>query len=187
MNPIGGVLIVEDNPDLRVSLSNAFAAASASTVVRTAESVEEVRLRLRAEIPDLILLDFDLPDGNAFDAMGHIERVAPIPIVIGMSGVALPDEAFRLAHRGVCAYLRKPFGLAHLMATVREAEGSLPNFAPVVRRLVGHAPLATVELEIRDIMVGEALARAQGNRRGAARILSVSRQVLQHVLRKRLD
>ena len=187
INMIGGVLIVEDNSDLRMSLTNAFAERASPTTVCAAESVAEVRWLLCSIIPGLVLLDFDLPDGNALDVMVHLEKISPMPAVIGMSGVASPDEAFQLAARGVCAYLRKPFGLSSLMATVRNVEQGAPDFKPIIRRLVGHAPLPTIEDEIRDLMVSEALARAQGSTRGAARILSVSRQFLQHVLRKRLS
>jgi hypothetical protein len=40
-----------------------------------------------------------------------------------------------------------------------------------------------VEELARGTMVREALARSQGSRTGAARLLRVSRQLLQHILR----
>ena len=55
---------------------------------------------------------------------------------------------------------------------------------PLIRQLVGHSPLSKVESEVRTLMVTEALARARGSRRAAAKMLAVSRQMLQHVLRK---
>jgi two-component system, response regulator RegA len=52
-------------------------------------------------------------------------------------------------------------------------------------RDVGRVPLHELEAEVRHAMLGEAIARAEGSRRGAARLLSVSRQLMQHMLRGR--
>ncbi|WP_437764056.1 helix-turn-helix domain-containing protein [Sorangium sp. So ce764] len=42
-----------------------------------------------------------------------------------------------------------------------------------------------VEEQVRTILVDEALARAGGSRRKAAQLLNISRQLLQHSLRRR--
>ena len=43
--------------------------------------------------------------------------------------------------------------------------------------------MTDVESSVREAMVGEALARAKGRVRGAARLLQISRQLLQYVVR----
>lgn len=52
-----------------------------------------------------------------------------------------------------------------------------------LRASVGERTLAEIEQATRRVMVMEALARAGGTKAGAARILGVSRQFLQHILR----
>ena len=59
-----------------------------------------------------------------------------------------------------------------------------PDLTPYVRASVGIVPLQHIEEHVRHTMLQEALARSGGNRRGAARMLKVSRQLLQHMLRK---
>lgn len=56
--------------------------------------------------------------------------------------------------------------------------------ASVLRQTVGHKPLSDVQTEVRAVMLDEALARSQGSRRGAARRLRMSRQLLQYLLRQ---
>ena len=58
------------------------------------------------------------------------------------------------------------------------------DFLPRVRGVVGERSLHEVEREVRATMVNEALTRAGGSRREAARLLKVSRQLLQHILRQ---
>jgi DNA-binding NtrC family response regulator len=53
----------------------------------------------------------------------------------------------------------------------------------MVREGVGQMGVREAELVVRRTMVAEALARSGGNRRAAARMLGVSRQHLQHILR----
>ncbi len=105
------------------------------------------------------------------------------PVVIAMSGVAGPSESFRLAQLGVRNYLTKPLRLETLEFAINEALQSAPDLTPHVRAQVGHVPVRELERHVRRTMVDEALARADGSRRGAARLLFVSRQLLQHMLR----
>lgn len=180
---IGHALIVDDSRTLRDALLRVLAEVASS--VSACESVCEARALLGVNVPDVIFLDFDLPDGNALDVLSELERVAPAPVVIAMSGIASPEEAFQLGTRGVCAYLHKPFDLASVSRLCNEIRDKRPDIRPFIRGLVGRAPMAAVESEVRATMVHEALSKAQESRRGAAKLLDISRQTLQHILRKR--
>jgi hypothetical protein len=48
-----------------------------------------------------------------------------------------------------------------------------------------NASLEQIEEGVRDVLVDEALARSRGSKHGAARLLEITRQRLQHILRKR--
>jgi DNA-binding NtrC family response regulator len=108
----------------------------------------------------------------------------PTPRVIAISGAAGPDESFKLAQCGVRAFLKKPFNLEELEAAVEQALTEPPDLAPHLKSAVGLIPIKNDEETVRATMVPEALARAKGNRRMAARALSISRQLLQHILRR---
>jgi two-component system response regulator RegA len=102
---------------------------------------------------------------------------------VAMSGTAEPGESFRLAQLGVRTYLHKPLRLDELEAALVYARTAPADLRPYARGLVGLRPIHEVEEELRKTMVEEALARAGGSRSGAARLLAVSRQLLQHMLR----
>jgi DNA-binding response OmpR family regulator len=177
------LLIVDDSPALLRSLSEAL--AHRARHVETAASISSARALLRAFEPELLLLDVALPDGNAFDLLTDFDGSKRTPAVIALSGAAGPAEGFRLAAIGVREYLQKPVTAAALTAAVDRALNQPPDLRPHLRALVGHRPLKELEAEVRDVMVDEALIRARGSRRGAATLLSLSRQLLQHILRNR--
>lgn len=175
-------LVVEDNRALGRTLSALLGPLCAS--ISLAPSVAEARHELGNDPPDLVLTDVRLPDGTGFDVVECANALVPMPIVIALSGEATPDESFALASLGVRAYLAKPVRAETLEATLRRAHSEAPRLLPHVRSAVGRVSLRAVEDDVRRSMVQEALARTKGNRRGAAKLLSVSRQMLQHMLRE---
>lgn len=174
-------LVVEDNAALLKTLERAL--AGRGYAVRAASTVTEARNILREWPPELVVLDVELPDGDAFDVLREASRLPAAPVVIAMSGVAAPSQSFRLAQLGVRSYLAKPLSLEALEHAIDEALDAPPDMTPQVRAQVGHVPVRELERQVRRTMVDEALARAGGSRRGAARLLHVSRQLLQHMLR----
>ena len=183
--PVGSIsriAIIEDNPALTRSLRRALEAPEVE--VHSASTVADATALLQAWAPELLLLDYALPDGDALAVLAVVEQCRPQPQVIVMTGDASPEASFRLGEWGVRAYLRKPLDLIALEQTIARVLQEPPMIESRVRGLVGHVPVREVEETVRTTMVEEALSRSEGNRRGAARLLSISRQLLQHILRK---
>ena len=176
------MLVVEDSAQLCDSIVSAL--KTEDNEIRAAGTVFEAKASIRLWAPDLVVLDVALPDGDAFDVLDALDSIEPMPIVIAISGHAGPDESFRLAHRGVRYYLSKPARLEELEAAVASALAEPPNLTLHLKAAVGHVPIKILEAQVRETMVAEALARASGNRRHAARLLQISRQLLQHILRR---
>jgi len=176
------VLVVEDNPALLRTLVASLQARFAE--VRGAGSVAEARARLESWQPELALLDVALPDGTALEVM-DLFRGGPAPAVVAISAEAEPAQAFELARRGVRIYLPKPATMDEVTRALGEALATGPDLVPHLRQSVGHRPLHQVETEVRTALVDEALSRVSGSRRAAARLLAISRSLLQHILRRR--
>ena len=174
-------LVIDDVAATRRALSHAL--ARRCKAVDSAADVQTAVQRLRGARYELIVLDVCLVDGSAFDLLDVIERLEPQPVVVTISGAASPSQSFLLAQRGVRSHLEKPVGVAALDAAIDAAVHGKVDLRPLLRAAVGNRPIHVVEDEVRTIMVREALARARGSRSGAARLLSVSRQLLQHMLR----
>jgi DNA-binding NtrC family response regulator len=176
------VLIVEDDEALRRSLARVVRQWGAQ--VSEAGSLME-GIELLHENPDLLITDVALPDGDAFKLLELASQRRPAPVAIAVSGQTSPEDAFRLAQVGCRAYLEKPFDLERLAECVEKALSEAPKLDALVAASVGRTPMRELQTEVRRVMVEQALAKAEGSRSGAARLLHVSRQAVQQMVRER--
>ena len=174
-------LVIEDDPTLRAALATFL--RTKDLRVATAGSAAEAIVQLRGR-PDLILLDVMLPDGDVFTVLERAQKLAPAPIRIAMSGEATAEAAFKLAAYGVRRFLQKPVSLAAIWNAVCEANQEAPDLAPFVQESVGHVSLKDLTGNVRAAAIEQALAIARGNRTRAARILRVTRQAVQQMVRQ---
>lgn len=114
----GRVLVVEDEPALRIDLVD-YLLARRFQVDQAATCRESLALLERTR-PDLILLDLALPDGNGFAIAAAARQKYDLAVGIIML-TALGDEAHRLAGRSVGAdiYLVKETSLREIEACCR--------------------------------------------------------------------
>ena len=178
-------LVVEDHASLLRSLARSLD-PFAGRVLQATTVTEGLRL-LQDEGPLLVITDIRLPDGSGVEIARAAAARVPAPTVLAISGQATPDEAFRLAQLGVRGYLTKPLRLEDLSAAVHRALTEPPELDPLLRAAVGKADLHQLEDHVRRTLLDEALARAEGNKSHAAALLSVSRQLLQHMLKSRQE
>ena len=175
------VLIVEDHKPLRQAIARAARGWGAE--VLEAGTVQEAQ-ELLERVPDVVIVDVALPDGQAQPIVEAAVRMRPAPAVIAMSGQASAEEAFQLARSGARRYLRKPISLEELTRSVEEALGDRPNLDAFVAAHVGNTPLRQVQGEVRRVMIEQALAKAHNSRSGAARLLDLTRQAVQQIVRE---
>jgi len=175
------VLIVEDHKPLRQAIARA--ARTWGAEVLEAGTVREGRALL-ARLPDVVIVDVALPDGQAQPIVEAAVRMRPVAAVIAMSGQASAEEAFQLARSGARRYLPKPISLEELTRSVEEALADRPSLDPFVAAHVGNTPLREVQGEVRRVMIEQALAKARNSRSGAARLLDMTRQAVQQIVRE---
>lgn len=174
-------LIVEDHAGLAQTLSDVVRERAAR--VEWAPTVSRALEWLETEVPDLVLLDFMLPDGTGLDVLPRLALSSPLPVIIAISGEARPEDTFLLARGGVRSFLQKPCGLADVRRAIDDALAAPSDPFPEVRRAVGQRPIKILEIEMRRAMVSEALAKSHGSLSKAASLLGISRQLLQHILK----
>lgn len=176
------VLVIEDDAALRKAVARTFAGQADTEVLEAGTAGTACEKLGGPRPPDLLIIDVRLPDASAFEVLRVAQALSPAPVVIAISGKASPEEAFRLAQHGVRAYLAKPFSIEDLASAVAAARGDAPNLEPVLAASVGRIPMREVQSEVRRVMVKEALARSDGSRSGAARLLQVTRQAVQQIV-----
>lgn len=112
------VLVIEDNA---ANLTFAvFLLESASHVVLTATDAEEGLARARAELPDLILMDIQLPGMDGLEATAQLKRdeaTRGIP-VIALTALAMKGDEERIRAAGCNGYIAKPMHYKEFLAAV---------------------------------------------------------------------
>ncbi len=118
-NPRPTILVVDDDPDIRAILAAVM--ASADYNVKEAASGEEALALIRAEEPELILLDFMMPGLSGPDVCKRLRASKDtelIPVIMLTARTELQDKVEGLA-AGADDYVTKPFQHEELLARVR--------------------------------------------------------------------
>jgi DNA-binding response OmpR family regulator len=110
------VLVVEDDPTLRMALVRALAERGYAT-----SSAPSGMAGLSAAIdgrPDIVVLDLGLPDVDGTEVLRMLRAVSKVPVIVA---TARDDESqiVRALDAGADDYLTKPFGTAQLDARIR--------------------------------------------------------------------
>lgn len=117
------VLIVEDN-ELNMKLFHDLLEAHGYDTVQTRSGLTAVAL-VRKHMPDLILMDIQLPEISGLDVTRELKRdpeLRSIP-VIAVTAFAMKGDEERIREGGCEAYLSKPISVAKFIETVRSYLG----------------------------------------------------------------
>jgi two-component system C4-dicarboxylate transport response regulator DctD len=113
------VLLVEDDPNVRLGCEQAMQLAGIA-VVATA-SAEEAERYLTPDFPGIVVTDMRLPGMSGMDLLRRVrEQDADLPVIIitGHGDVTLAVEAMR---NGAYDFMQKPFSIDDLVDVVRRA------------------------------------------------------------------
>ena len=125
------VLYIEDN-EVNIVLMEAMLSRVPGLTLVSEMQPEAGLARARRELPDLILLDIQLPVMSGFQVLQHLRASATtrdIP-VIAVSANAMPGDIEGGLAAGFADYITKPVDLAALLDAVRKALAGLPRPAP---------------------------------------------------------
>ncbi len=113
------VLLVEDHAPLCATLRDALQLEGFE--VRSAASLSEaLALLAHAGLPDLVLLDLGLPDGDGQTLLTTLRRTHNLPVLV-ISARQDDSQKIALLDLGADDYLVKPFSVGELLARVRVA------------------------------------------------------------------
>ena len=115
------VLVVEDN-DLERLLVRHRLRLDHLELIEAADGGSALELA-RSAVPDLILLDLDLPDISGFEVIHHLKEdpaTRSIPVIF-VSAYATTEAKVRALDLGAVDFITKPFDPAELRARLRMA------------------------------------------------------------------
>jgi len=135
------ILVVEDETSIA-----SFVAAylrNAGYAVRTAASAQAALAELASKLPELIVLDLNLPDGDGVELCRRIRKGSDVPILMLTARDEDVDKIIGL-EVGADDYMTKPFNPRELVARVKSV---LRRAAPERRRS------ETAELSHGDLVI----------------------------------
>ncbi len=124
------VLLVDDHPMFLDSLVRVVGRESDMTVIGTAGSVAEAVAAASAEHPDVVILDWELPDGTGARAATEIIEAGPDTKIVVLTGHVEPSVVRAAIDAGCGGFLTKIDAAEEVVATVRSAfagEMSIPT------------------------------------------------------------
>jgi DNA-binding response OmpR family regulator len=138
------VLVVDDDRDLRASVTAALVSDGFTNVTGVGTCLEAFEEYHQENPPELLLLDVALPDGNGIQLLHRIRHSSDVPTLImtGRDDILTKDDAYAARTDD---YITKPFHTVELLHRVRA----------VLRRTYGHDSTVNLESAQIDFSRGE--------------------------------
>src|SRR3954470_16419924 len=114
------VLIVDDIPETRDHLTKLLGFESDIEVVGSAASGSEALSIAAAMLPDVVLMDINMPDMDGIAATEKLSSEVPTAAVVMMSVQGEADYLRRSMLAGAREFLVKPFSSDELTASIRQ-------------------------------------------------------------------
>jgi DNA-binding response OmpR family regulator len=113
------ILLADDDPAIRQMLGQVLALEQYKVVF--AATGRETAARFIASLPDLVLLDLNMPDRDGWDAFHLMNSTHPtVPVIVI---TARPHQQERAASLGVASLMEKPLDIPFLLKTIRDLLG----------------------------------------------------------------
>lgn len=131
------ILVVEDDEAVREMV--AFALERAGFSVAQAADVDDAQGQLEGPLPDLLILDWMLPQVSGIEFARQLfreKRTAEIPVIM-LTARGEEPEKLRAFEAGIDDYMTKPFSPRELIARVKA----------VLRRSTGNSAIGVMEAD----------------------------------------
>ena len=112
------ILVVEDDREIRAMMQSSLSVEGFE--VQTAVSMSEASALLRHALPDVMVLDLGLPDGDGVELVHEVRKQHSLPILV-VSARHQEAQKIQLLDAGADDYLTKPFSVSELLARIRVA------------------------------------------------------------------
>jgi DNA-binding NarL/FixJ family response regulator len=184
------ILLVDDHPLFLDGVRAALTGAGDLEVVGEAPNVAEAVARAAELVPDVVLMDLNLPDASGVEATARILAARPESRVLMMTMSADDDAVVASMRAGARGYIVKGTGRNELLHAIRTVAAGGAVFSPVVAdRLgrfftglaVGGGREAFPQLTGRELEVLDLVARGLENRRIARELGLSDKTVRNHV------
>jgi adenylate cyclase len=116
---VTSALVVDDAPDIRLLAD--LVLSMAGFTVTAASSGREALGVLAGDLPDIVLLDVQMPDVDGWETLSRVRtdpRTRHLPVVL-CTVKGLPEDALKGWSLGCDGYLGKPFDIGGLVSELQ--------------------------------------------------------------------
>lgn len=145
------VLVIEDESNICSFVQTVLEAGGYH--VLTASTCSQGEMMFYSHVPDMVILDLGLPDGDGLDFIRSVRRDSTTPILV-LSARTMEGDKVEALDLGANDYMTKPFGTAELMARVRAALRTRMLAGEVGVGSVYHIGDLIIDCERRIITIG---------------------------------
>jgi DNA-binding NarL/FixJ family response regulator len=131
------VALIEDDPAIRRGLGLLITGSPGYRCVGTFSSVEEALRSMGHEVPDVLLLDINLPGISGSEGARVLHEKYPSVQILMLTIYDEDEKIFESICNGACGYLLKRTPPAELLQAIRDIHrGGAPMSPEVARKLV---------------------------------------------------
>lgn len=139
MPPMIRVILVEDDTKTRDSLVKLLRLAPDIVCLGTFASAEEVERELPQPLPDVVLMDINLPKASGVECVARLKQQHPQVQFVMLTTVDDSEVIFDALRAGASGYLLKRSAPAELIDAIREVHGGgSPMTMQIARKVVSH-------------------------------------------------
>lgn len=121
MNPkkLSSILIVNSEPDISELFAEMLLMGDKEYIINAANTGKECLKAMERTLPDLVLLDIEIPDMGGWDLIEKIKNNWGVPVIIISAKAPVIEDLMRISL--VSDYLMKPVTLDGLLMAVKDA------------------------------------------------------------------
>jgi DNA-binding NarL/FixJ family response regulator len=145
------VVIVDDHALFREGVRSRI--GDDVEIAGEAGTVDEAVAVIRAERPDVVLLDVHMPDGGGLAVLAGVAPELPDVRFLALSVSDAPADVIDLVHAGASGYVTKTIEPGELAAAVRRVAAGEAVFSPSLAGFVlGDPELASLTAREREVL-----------------------------------
>ncbi len=135
------IVVYEDNPDLRESLTVLLKGSMGFDLVGAFINCEKVIEQMQELSPDVVLMDIDMPIANGLKGLKDIKKTAPSVNVLMFTVFEDNESIFDAICSGAVGYLLKRTPPARLLESIYDAHhGGAPMTSSIARKVLQMLP-----------------------------------------------
>jgi len=184
------VLLVDDHDLFRTGLRTLLEEQGVTVVGEAAGGNEAVEL-VKKEVPDVVLMDLNMPGKGGVEATREIAVCAPLTRVVVLTISDQDSDVMDAVLAGACGYLLKDSSIQELMRGIEAAGGGESLISPsiaakVLQRLRAASPdtqaeMRVAELSDRELEVLKLIANGKDNSEIARELFISAKTVKNHI------